>query len=457
MTRILKPKLDSHAPLEPHHGPKRVPNGFSLSDFLRGKLQALHDEGRYRIFAELQRERGHYPRAKWHHEGKIDEVKVWCSNDYLGQSQSPTVLAAMHRTLDETGAGAGGTRNISGTHHYHVLLERELADWMGREAALIFTSGYVANLATLATLGSQIEDMVFFSDASNHNSMIEGMRQSRAQKIIFKHNDPDDLRAKLEQVDANRPKIIAFESVYSMDGDIAPLAELAALAREFNALTFLDEVHAVGMYGAHGAGIAERDQVDVDILQGTLAKAVGIQGGYIAGSRDMIDFIRSYGNAFIFTTSMPPACAAGALASIRELRGARGATLRARQRQHVSQTKALLTERNLPVMPSESHIVPLLIGNSSLCRRASDELLARHRIYVQPINYPTVPRTTERLRITPSPVHNMDDIDALVEALDDVWTRLSLPRANAATQVPTTPTSTNQVPATRRKPVTVSS
>ena len=397
--------------------------------FFKERLWALHEGGNYRTFADLARKQGGYPVAAHHEGGQVSDVLVWCSNDYLGQGQNKDVIAAMHTALDECGAGAGGTRNISGTNHYHVLLEQELASLHQREAALIFTSGYVANITALSTLGTGLPGCLIYSDALNHNSMIEGIRYSRADKRVFKHNDPEDLDRLMSADDPDAPKMVVFESVYSMDGDIAPLDEILSVCEKHNAISYLDEVHAVGMYGPTGAGIAERDGVmdRVTVMQGTLAKGFGVVGGYIAATTALVDYIRSYGNGFIFTTSMPPAVAAGALTSVRYVRGAQD--LRDRHQERAQTLKAKLKQAGLPVMPSVSHIVPLLVGDASLCKDASDALMTRHSIYVQPINYPTVARGTERLRITPTPLHTDDMMDALVAALVEVWAGLSLERA----------------------------
>jgi len=408
-----------------------LPRGGStkmdFDDFFKTRVDALHAEGRYRVFADLERRCGRFPRAFDHRIG--GEVTVWCSNDYLGMGQHPAVLAAMAEELRGSGAGAGGTRNISGTSHAHVLLERELADLHGREGALVFTSGFVANEAALSTLGGSMPGMAVLSDAMNHASMIAGIRNSRAERLIFRHNDPEDLARLLAGLPAERPKLVCFESVYSMDGDIAPIAALCDVADRFGAMTYLDEVHAVGLYGPRGGGIAGRDGAAqrLTIIQGTLAKAFGVMGGYIAGSAMLVDFLRGHAPGFIFTSALPPLLAAGALAAVRHLKESRSE--RDAHQERVATVKHRLAAAGIPVMANDSHIVPVMVGDPALCRAASDLLLRQHQIYVQPINYPTVPRGTERLRLTPTPLHSDADIEALTAALVEVWQDLGLHQA----------------------------
>ena len=400
--------------------------------FFRGHLDELRREGRYRVFADLERASGRFPEATHHDEaGSPRPVTVWCSNDYLGMGQHPSVISAMHEALDRSGAGAGGTRNISGTNHAHVLLERELADLHGKEAALLFTSGYVSNWATLSTLASRMPGCVVLSDAQNHASMIEGIRHSRAEVRIFAHNDPADLARKLADIDPARPKIVAFESVYSMDGDVAPIAAICDVAEAHGALTYLDEVHAVGLYGARGGGISERDGIAhrLTVIEGTLAKGFGVVGGYIAASSVLCDFVRSTASGFIFTTALPPSVAAGALASIRHLKVS--STEREAHRERVAAVRRALDRAGILHLANESHIVPVMVGDAALCKHISDVLLERYRLYVQPINYPTVRRGTERLRITPSPMHSDADIAHLVASLSAIWAEFCPVRAAA--------------------------
>jgi 5-aminolevulinate synthase len=400
--------------------------------FFEDELSNLKAEGNYRVFNDIERRKGAFPVAT-RHDGDIEtEVTVWCSNDYLGMGQNAVVLDAMHEALDRCGAGAGGTRNISGTNHYHVLLERELADLHGKEAALLFTSGYVSNWATLGTLAARIPGCIVLSDALNHASMIEGIRHSRAEKHVFAHNDPEDLDRRLSRLDPDAPKLVAFESVYSMDGDIAPIAEICDVAERHGAMTYLDEVHAVGLYGPRGGGIAEREGLmdRVTLIEGTLGKAYGVMGGYIAGSAAMCDFVRSFSSGFIFTTALPPAVAAGALAAVRYLKVSD--MERQRQRRNVRHVRARLAGIGIPTLDNPSHIVPVMVGEPVKCKRISDWLMSEHGIYVQPINYPTVPKGTERLRITPSPVHSDADIDRLITALSQIWSECALHRKYGA-------------------------
>ena len=402
----------------------------------RDAITDLHAEGRYRVFAQLRRIRGAWPRARYYDDdGNVKEVTVWCSNDYLGMGQHPKVIDAMHAALDDTGAGAGGTRNIAGTSWYHVQLERELADLHGKEAALLFNSGYMSNQATLSTLAKLLPGLIIFSDQLNHASMIEGIRhgiRQRDDKKIFRHNDLAHLEELLKEADPARPKLIAFESVYSMDGDIAPIAAICDLAEKYNAMTYIDEVHAVGMYGPRGGGVTERDglQGRVDIIEGTLAKAFGVMGGYITGDADVCDAIRSYASGFIFTTSLSPVLTAGALAAVRHLK--ESGEERALQQKHAALLREQLLARSLPVVITESHIVPVMVGDAVRCKQLTDRLMDDYDIYVQPINYPTVPRGSERIRLTPGPLHGSAEITALVDALDQLWNDLDLPRTSLA-------------------------
>lgn len=389
-------------------------------------LEALHEEGRYRIFTDLARQVGRFPKALDYSHNPPREITVWCSNDYLGMGQNQHVTTAMKHAIETLGAGAGGTRNISGTHHLIIELETELADLHNKEGALVFTSGYVSNEATISTLGRVLPDCLILSDELNHASMIAGVKNSGATKRIWRHNDLEHLEQLLKEAGELRPKLIAFESVYSMDGDLAPIKEICDLAKRYNALTYLDEVHAVGMYGKRGGGIADQLELmeRVDIIEGTLAKAFGIMGGYVTASSTIIDTIRSYAPGFIFTTSLPPAIAAGATASIRHLKTAND--LREKHQEQVAKLKAKLTEAKLPILPTQTHIVPLMVCDPVLCKAASDRLMEKHGIYIQPINYPTVTRGTERLRITPSPLHDDAMIDELVNAVTEVWEALDI-------------------------------
>ena len=394
--------------------------------FFKQKLLDIQTEGRYRIFADLERCAKDFPYAFYYNEGNSRRVVVWCANDYLAMGQHEKVLNAMIETIRRVGAGAGGTRNISGTNHYHVLLERELADLHDKEAALIFSSGYVSNEASISALAAHLPECVVFSDAHNHASIIQGIRNSRAEKEIFRHNDTSHLKELLSRYPKERAKLIIFESVYSMDGDIAPIESFCDLAEEYNALTFIDEVHAVGLYGHKGGGIAQREKQDtrLSIIEGTLGKAFGVVGGYIASSTDLIDFVRSFAPGFIFTTAMPPAVAAAALASIQHLKVSQ--IERQRHQEAVEKVKKRLIQAGIPFMPTPSHIIPIWVRNAHQCKLASNQLLKNHNIYVQAINYPTVPRGTERLRITPSPVHTDQMIDDLIDALKSVWDDLTI-------------------------------
>jgi 5-aminolevulinate synthase len=400
--------------------------------FFAGELDNVRADGRYRVFTDIKRHRGRFPHATRFIEEETQAVTVWCSNDYLGMGQHPAVLQAMHDCLDECGAGAGGTRNISGTNHYHVLLERELADLHGKESALLFTSGYVSNWAGLGTLAGKIPGCVVFSDALNHASMIEGIRYSRAPYKIFRHNDVEHLDELLSMYGPEVPKLVAFESVYSMDGDIAPIAEILDVCEKHGAMSYIDEVHAVGLYGPRGGGIAEREGLmdRITVIEGTLGKAFGVMGGYIAASRNLVDFVRSFASGFIFSTALPPAVAAGAAASIRHLKVS--SAERELQQERVAQVRRKLDMMGIPHLHNPSHIIPVMVGDAHKCKRISDWLMDNHGIYVQPINYPTVPVGTERLRITPSPVHTDGDIDRLIKALSEIWSQCELARMATA-------------------------
>ncbi|MEE4153805.1 MAG: 5-aminolevulinate synthase [Erythrobacter sp.] len=400
--------------------------------FFAEQLEGVRAEGRYRVFTDIKRHRGRFPHATRFVDDETQAVTVWCSNDYLGMGQHQTVLEAMHEVLDECGAGAGGTRNISGTNHYHVELEAELADLHGKESALLFTSGYVSNWAGIGTLAARIPDCVVFSDALNHASMIEGIRYSRAPYKIFRHNDVAHLDELLSDYGPEVPKLVTFESVYSMDGDIAPIADILDVCEKHGALTYIDEVHAVGLYGPRGGGIAEREGLmdRIDVIEGTLGKAFGVMGGYIAASRDLVDFVRSFASGFIFSTALPPAVAAGAAASIRHLKTSDRE--RELQQDRVAQVRRKLDMMGIPHIANPSHIIPVMVGDAHKCKRISDWLMDNHGIYVQPINYPTVPVGTERLRLTPSPVHTDGDIDRLITALSEIWSQCELARMATA-------------------------
>ncbi len=399
--------------------------------FFKAELDALRDEGNYRVFANLERHVGRFPQATRRTADGEHPVTVWCSNDYLGMGQHPDVRRAMVEAVETCGAGAGGTRNISGTNVHHVALERELADLHAKDGALVFTSGYVSNWAALGTLGARLPDCVILSDSLNHASMIEGMRHSRAAKMIWRHNDVEDLRRKLASLDPATPKVVAFESVYSMDGDIAPIREICDVADEFGALTYLDEVHAVGLYGPRGGGVAEREGLmdRLTVIEGTLGKAFGVMGGYIAASEALCDWVRSFSSGFIFTTALPPAVAAGACASIRHLKESDAE--RRVQRERVAHLRARLDQLGIPHLPNPSHIVPVMVKDPVKCKMLSDILLDDYGIYVQPINYPTVPKGTERLRFTPSPLHSAEDVEHLVASLHALWSQCALSRAVA--------------------------
>ena len=395
-------------------------------------LSDIKEEGRYRVFMDIERKKGEFPKATWHTENGEKEIVVWCSNDYLGMGQHPDVIKAMKDAIDKVGTGSGGTRNISGTHHYHVMLEEELADLHNKEAGLLFTSGYISNETSISTIAKLLPGCIIYSDELNHASMISGVLNGKCQKRIFKHNSVEHLEDLIKADDPTLPKIILFESVYSMDGDFAPIEEFCDLADKYNAMTYMDEVHAVGMYGPRGGGVAEqRGLMDrVDIIEGTLGKAFGLMGGYIAASKNIVDCVRSFASGFIFTTSLPPALTAGALASVRHLK--KSNVERKIHQERAARLKEKLREANLPVMPSDSHIVPVLVGNPVICKKASDILLDEFGIYVQPINFPTVPRGTERLRFAPNPLHDDDMIDHLVKSLREVWQRLDIDKYSKA-------------------------
>lgn len=430
MQQSAEPQVQK-APKMPFFVPSSHPLQRKAEEMVSSKMNQLRSEGRYRVFFDIERQVGAFPKARKHDvktDAKPEDVTVWCNNDYLGMGQHPKVLVAMQEALQTCGAGAGGTRNISGTSHYHTLLEQELASTHDKEAALVFSSGYVANDTTIATLATLMPGLHIFSDSLNHASLIEGIRHSKAPKSVFRHNDYNHLRELMSKVDPNVPKLVVFESVYSMDGDIAPIKEICDVADEFGALTYIDEVHAVGLYGHKGGGVCQQRGLSdrLTFISGTLGKAFGVFGGYVAGSSLMMDAVRSYGPGFIFTTAVPPTVAAGALASVRHLSSSQ--IERQMHQRRAAQLKQRLTEANLPVLISESHIVPLMIGDPRLCKQASDQLLNEHHVYVQPINYPTVPRGTERLRFTPTPLHNDAMFDHLIKSLNTVWERLGIPR-----------------------------
>ena len=401
---------------------------MNYEKYFEETINKIKKEGRYRVFIDILRNVQNFPSAtKYNDKNKAsDQVTVWCSNDYLGMGQNKNVINAMKIALDTCGAGSGGTRNISGTTHYHVLLEKELADLHNKESALLFTSGYISNEATLSTLASTLPNCYVLSDELNHSSMIQGIRASGAKKIIFKHNDVKDLQKKIKELDKDIPKIIAFESIYSMDGDIAPIQNIAEVAKNYNALTYLDEVHAVGMYGNRGGGISQELGISdqIDIIEGTLAKAYGVMGGYITGNKYLVDTVRSFASGFIFTTSIPPTIAAGAIESVKHLKISN--TERTKQKEAVKILKQKLRNTDIPIIQNNSHIIPIVVGDPDLCKKASDLLLEKYNIYVQPINYPTVPRGTERLRVTPTPLHNAEMINNFIDSIKKVWSNLNL-------------------------------
>ncbi len=404
---------------------------MNYENYFKETIRKIKGEGRYRVFIDILRNANNFPKATRFGSNNIadDQVTVWCSNDYLGMGQNNKVISSMKKALDTCGAGSGGTRNISGTTHYHILLEKELADLHNKESALLFTSGYISNEATLSTLASTLPNCYVFSDELNHSSMIQGIRASGAKKIIFKHNDTDDLKNKISELDKSIPKIIAFESVYSMDGDIAPIEKIVDIAKNYNALTYLDEVHAVGMYGNRGGGISQELGINdqIDIIEGTLAKAYGVMGGYITGNKYLVDTVRSFASGFIFTTSIPPSIAAGAIESVKYLKNSNNE--RIKQKDAVKELKEKLKNADIPVINNNSHIIPIVVGNPELCKKASDMLLQDYKIYVQPINYPTVPRGTERLRVTPTPLHSSAMINYFIDSIQKVWSTLRLNRS----------------------------